>query len=395
MNHSGRSVRVATGSNDPRSTHLIAALRRNARLVVECNFDPIGSFAKYAAGLLSFSLDRRDWWNKYQWHPIVRYARRRNLLKRLLAHRNGCDALLLWGSWFNPSFTEPRGGLPFWTYIDQSCSPAIDEGDVAGSKSLRARQAFNIYQNQIYRDAHGVLCMSNWAREQTLAAHNLPASKVHYVGWGPCSVDLSDEDAPLNTAEPTVLFVGNDFHRKGADVLIAASHIVSKRINDVRFYFVGEAHRQFTASSDARLVFTGAINDKAELKRLFRSATVFCLPARFDRSPHVLVEAMSAGNPIVATNVGGIPDAVIHNKTGLLVERENRDELASALLLILQHPGLAREMSQAGKKMMRESFTWDVVARRIVSTIAAEQRINDDEGNRTRQGTTTLLRVRP
>ena len=372
MSGTGPAIRLATANNDRRSAYLFDALRRKAQVVVECDFDPVGWLAKYSAALLGFSKDRGDWWNKYQWHPVIRRARQRNLRKALLGHEKTCDALILWGSWFNPS----AAGLPFWPYIDQSCSATIDEGDVAGQNSIRARLAFTAYQGQIYRDAHGIFCMSNWAREQTLAAHRLPRSKVHYVGWGPCSVDLSAEETPLNTADPTVLFVGNDFYRKGADVLTAASTIVARRMPNARFYIVGQHAENSRPPAQDNVLFTGPIRDKNELRRLFRAATVFCLPARFDRSPHVLVEAMSAGNPIVATNVGGIPDAVIHEKTGLLIDKENPEALARALLAVLEHPELAREMGQAGKKVMLEHFTWDVVAERILSTIMAEQRLH-------------------
>ena len=369
------AIRIATANNEPRSRYLIDALNRKAQVVLDCEFDPFSPLFKYPAALLSFSMDRRDWWNKYHWHPIVRYARRKSLWAKLMPYKNQCDALLMWGSWFNPSIFEPGGGLPFWMYIDQSCSPVIDENDVSGHKSIKARLAFNVYQNRAYHDAHGIFCMSNWAREQTMSAHRLPISKVHYVGWGPCAVDLSREDVSMNTKDPTVLFVGNDFYRKGVDILAAACHIVSRKIKNVRFYIVGENNDQLKLASHPNLIFTGLVKDKEELRQYFRKATVFCLPARFDRSPHVLVEAMSAGKPVVATNVGGIPDAVIHNKTGLLVAREDTDDLARALLAMLEHPELSKEMGVAGKRMMLDNFTWDVVAEKIISTIAREQRL--------------------
>jgi len=368
-------IRLATTANDPRSKPLFDALQRRARIVVNCDFEPFGWLFKYSAALLSFSRNRRDWWKKYQWHPIIRYARRRRLLSGLLRYKDDCDALLMWGSWFNPVTAQPGGGLPFWMYIDQSCSPTIDKGDISGYRSLKARLAFNIYQNQTYHDAHGIFCMSNWAREQTLAAHRLPAGKVRYVGLGPYSIDLGSEKIPLNTSEPTVLFVGNDFYRKGVDILAAACTLVSKRIQNVKVYIVGVNSDKLDVASHPNLIFTGLVRDKDELIRLFRKATVFCLPARFDRSPHVLVEAMSAGKPIVATDVGGIRDAVIHSKTGLFVERENSEELARALLLILEHPELAREMGEAGRQRMLHEFTWDIVADRMLATIGREQRL--------------------
>ena len=379
-------IRLATTANDPRSKLLFDALQRRARIIVNYDFEPIASLFKYSAALLSFSRSRRDWWKKYQYHPINRYARRRRLLSGLLPYKDDCDALLMWGSWFNPVTAEPRGGLPFWMYIDQSCSPNIDKDDISGHRSLKAKRAFNVYQNQTYHDAHGIFCMSNWAREQTLAVHKLPASKVHYVGWGPHGTDLRSEKIPLNAKEPVVLFVGNDFYRKGVDILAAACWIVSERLPHVKFYVVGGNSHKLRVPAHPNLIFTGLVKDKEELANLFRKTTVFCLPARFDRSPHVLVEAMSAGKPVVATNVGGIGDAVIHSKTGLLVERENKDDLARALLLILENPETAREMGQAGKQVMLENFTWDIVAERMLATIRREQRLGKFSDGRVSTG---------
>lgn len=370
-----KRIRLATTSNEPRSRLLMDALHRKAKIVLECEFEPFSWVFKYSAALLSFNPNKREWWKKYHWHPIIRYARKRQLLTRLLPCKNDCDALLMWGSWFNPSIVEPGGGLPFWLYIDQSCSPIKDEGDISGDKSVKARMAFNIYQNRTYHDAHGIFCMSTWARQQTLAAHKLPTSKVHYVGWGPCAIDLSKEDIPLNTKERAILFVGNDFYRKGVDILAAACCIVSDKYKDVKFYIVGANSDKLKLPYHSNLIYTGPIKDKWELMKLFRKATIFCLPARFDRSPHVLAEAMSAGKPIVATNVGGIPDAVIHDKTGLLIEREDKEDLARALLLLLEHPEVAKRMGRAGKKLMLENFTWDIVAERILFTINKEQRL--------------------
>ena len=77
--------------------------------------------------------------------------------------------------------------------------------------------------------------------------------------------------------------------------------------------------------------------------------------------PNSLVEAMAAGRPVVATAVGGIPDAVVHGETGLLVPPRAPEQLAEALATLLESPALREQFGAAGLVRARERFTSDVV----------------------------------
>ena len=93
---------------------------------------------------------------------------------------------------------------------------------------------------------------------------------------------------------------------------------------------------------------------QAELLREYRRASALCMPCRLlandrDGIPNVLVEAMAAGTPVVATDVSGIPELVEHEVNGLLVPPEDPEALADTLLRLHGDPALAARLAGAGR----------------------------------------------
>lgn len=355
-------------ANDKRATSLASALRELGHELVEVPFDDIDRVTKLRAGALSFSSPRMEWWQNYQTHPLVQ-ARRADVFRRnAQAHADTSDGIVMWGSWFAPVLHRSDGSaVPYVYYIDQSRSVTPDPLELK-PRFPRPRGG-NRRQREGYLGSAGVFCMSRWAVEQTARAHpGLPPSLVRWAGWGPCAFDLSAEPLEERTGPPVVLHVGNDFYRKGVDFLVQVARRVRAEIPDVRFIVVGRDQSDYPVDL-SEVEYLGLLSDREQLKQLFRSASLFFLPNRFDRSPHVLVEAMSAGTPVVVSQQGGPGELVTNYDVGAGAAVGDIAGYANAILSLLRDGERRRRQGLEGKRLAASTFSWKEIAERVTSPL--------------------------
>jgi glycosyltransferase involved in cell wall biosynthesis len=305
----------------------------------------------------------------YHMHALVARRRREVLRQSLAKQRARLDGLIMWGSWFNPRLD----GVPVVHYIDQSLAlePALGEP----RPQYLNRRAAHRQQARTYREAAGIVCYSKWGREQTLLAHpTLDPAKVRAVGWGPCAVDLSSEKPNWDAREPLVLHVSNDFHRKGLDFLVETATRVRRIVPNATFVVIGGDYGGMKHVPQAPgVTFTGRIADRAILEDYFRRASVFFLPHRFDRSPHVLVEAMSAGLPLVTSAQGGPEELAGNTGAGFTIPIGDVDGYTNAVTMLLQNREMATRMGEVGRQLMLRSYNWDAVAANILEVLKSAQ----------------------
>ncbi len=152
-----------------------------------------------------------------------------------------------------------------------------------------------------------------------------------------------------------VLFVGGNMQRKGLGVLIQAAPRVIAGRPDVKFIVVGSDPNLGKMQKMCRTLgvenhfeFVGWVpNDK--LRNLYYSASVFVMPSLMEAFGVAILEAMAAGTPVVATKVGGIPELIQSGENGLLVEPDDPEGLADALLLVLKDSSLAARLGRGGQ----------------------------------------------
>jgi phosphatidylinositol alpha-mannosyltransferase len=169
---------------------------------------------------------------------------------------------------------------------------------------------------------------------------------------------------------PNVLFVGRHEPRKGLLDLLKAHRMLRRTGYEDRLLVVGsgpqerEARRYVATRGLQGVEFLGRVSE-AEKAQLFRTADVFASPATGGESfGIVLLEAMAAGAPIVASDIHGYKGVVRRGREGLLVPPHEPKELATAIARLLDDPELRAEMSAAGR-IRAEQFSWPRVTAKV------------------------------
>jgi glycosyltransferase involved in cell wall biosynthesis len=173
--------------------------------------------------------------------------------------------------------------------------------------------------------------------------------------------------------EVKLLFVGRHIERKGISYLIEA---MQKLPQNYSLTIVGEGDQtealKKQAAGDARITFAGRLSSDA-LAATYATHDIFVLPAIVDSKGDteglgvVLLEAVAAGLPVVASAVGGIVDVVQDGQTGLLVAQKDSTALAAAIARLHAEPCLAERLRTNATVAAKEYFDWEQITQRTLA----------------------------
>ena len=198
----------------------------------------------------------------------------------------------------------------------------------------------------------------------------------------PDGVDLTRFRPTLrrrSTARVHLLAVARLLEREGLDDLIRALAMLDPERCDLEIAGAGPDElslRQLAAGlgiSD-RVFFSGT-PERETLAKRYRESDIFVLPAREEAAGDVLVQALASGLPIVATNVGGIPEMVEHGENGLLVATRDPAALASAIRHLVDQPELRARMGRQNRANAEARLSWERIVIRYLSIYHGVQRL--------------------
>ncbi len=176
---------------------------------------------------------------------------------------------------------------------------------------------------------------------------------------------------PAPTSGRYVIFVGSLIERKGPDVLVRALSRVG-----LGCVFIGDGPMRASLERlvsrgglAERVVFMGAL-DHAEVQGYYAGAEALVLPSVSETMSLVAIEALRAGIPVVASDIGGIASIVRHRVNGLLVKPGDEESLADALTLLEGDDALVRTIRRGAVESARIVPTWSVLARRLKGVYA-------------------------
>ena len=222
--------------------------------------------------------------------------------------------------------------------------------------------------------AADVVAWSEWCRESLIEHYGVAPDKVTVI---PPGVDVRrwtrigdrQDDGVVR-----ILFVGDDFQRKGGDVLVEAVRRLRRRVSERPATLAIEL--DIVSNADVRCepgvhVHRGVSPNSPELVGLYHRASIFCLPTRGDCLPMVLSEAGAAGLPLVSTSVGAISEIVEDGRNGILVAPGDVDELVVALRRLASDAGLRATWGRRAEQVVAERFNAETNAARLADLLGA------------------------
>ena len=240
-----------------------------------------------------------------------------------------------------------------------------------------------------YEHADAVIAVSEGMRRDVLECYpDLDPARVHVVHNGidtafyhPDPARDAVRGAGVDPDRPSVVFVGRITRQKGLGHLVAAAHHIDRDAQIVLCAgapdtpeIAEETEIAVAELSAARpgVIWVRGMLATAEVRQLLSAATVFVCPSVYEPLGIVNLEAMACGTAVVASDVGGIPEVVAHDGTGLLVHydehavEEFRTGIAEAVNTLLADPGRAAAMGAAGRERAELEFSWEHAAARTV-----------------------------
>ena len=158
----------------------------------------------------------------------------------------------------------------------------------------------------------------------------------------PLDIEKFRDINEIEKKKDQIVYIGRDSYEKGIDILKG----IESQIN-------------------GNVVYCTNFSWKKTMN-ILKSSSILVVPSRMESIPQVIKEAFYLKVPVIATNVGGIPEEMKDGETGFLVEKGNHRELTSKLSILFNDDEKARQMGINGKRFVVENFSWDKIAKDFV-----------------------------
>jgi glycosyltransferase involved in cell wall biosynthesis len=238
---------------------------------------------------------------------------------------------------------------------------------------------FGTYVDCAFSDR--IVAVSAWTRETCKVEYGIPEEKISVIHNG---VDLTEFNPQIARTRirskfslgenPIILSVGCASIWKGLPYLIRSMVDVTAKLPDAKLIVVGSKRYKSQMQLLARdlgiqenVLFPGLVT-REELSSYYSACDVVAMPTTCEGFPIVVLEAMASGRPVVASRVGGIPEAIETGSNGILFDPGNISQLAQALLCLLEDEPLRRDMGHKARLVAETNYDW----KKITETYIAE-----------------------
>ena len=247
---------------------------------------------------------------------------------------------------------------------------------------LRYNFLLRSYEKKLMKRSDALIAVSKYTVDELTELYGIDEKKIHVIYNGvdvqkfkprPDRTELR-RDFGLEAEKKIVLFVGRLYHRKGLEILLRSIPPVLQEFSDVKFVISGKGFKEKEESLrnlakqldiEDHVTFMGYVPDE-KLPNLYSASDIFVLPAIYENFPFAILEAQATGLPVISTKVGGIPEFLVDNENGFLIDAGDSAQLTQRVLALLQDPKLAKEMGMRGRKLIEEKFSWRLITSQVI-----------------------------
>ncbi|MEW6614221.1 MAG: glycosyltransferase family 4 protein [Thermodesulfobacteriota bacterium] len=246
--------------------------------------------------------------------------------------------------------------------------------------------------NFIYRLPDAIITTGESIKERMVKINQLDNSRIFSI---PTGVKLQEfdpdidghylrEELGINGVTPIITMVAVLRSWKRHEIFLDAARLVLKNFPEARFLIVGEGPRRKHVEAKIEELgisdFTIMTGYREDIPEILSVSDISVLTSESSEGvPQALIQAMAMARPVVATNAGGIPEVISDGQTGILIEPNDAEGLANAILRLLKDSEFARRIGKNGRKLVEERFSCDTMIDKITNlyeTILSKKRRN-------------------
>jgi glycosyltransferase involved in cell wall biosynthesis len=263
----------------------------------------------------------------------------------------------------------------FWIHKFFSISFSL----TAHANDIFAPRDFEIGLDKLVAEARVIITETDFSAQFLREGFPKRAGQIHRIYNGLNLAEFGRSD--FSSTPPLIIAVGRLISKKGFANLICACELLAKGGKSFRCEIIGEGplENELRAQIEQldlqdRVALSGA-KPQREVRQRLSAASVFVLPSvvdaqgGMDNLPTVIMEAMATGLPVISTNIGGIPEMIVQNETGFLVEPGDAVALAGAIEKIIDDRQLTQKLGQAGYERAQALFSIEKNVRDLCALI--------------------------
>lgn len=231
-----------------------------------------------------------------------------------------------------------------------------------------------IYRKLAYRMATHIIVQNDSAKIDAINNFSITPGKIHKIYNG---IIQNAKPVLYENKIKSIRYSGRLAKSKGIDIMLEAFNIAYKKNKNILLEIAGYGNEEeqnlkaFIKNEqlEQAIIFHGYLSSYEEAVQFIGNAYCLLLPSRTDNFPTVVLEALSLGIPIIASDTGGIPEMFENEKEGFLVPMENADAFASAIVKMASDENVRNEMSKEARQTYLHKFSMDQHVHNVIKFI--------------------------